>query len=98
MRRCDGEAQLICSLRNNTSKLEIWMAVLVLSRRMGGDGVYASATPLRSCMSAFGRRECRSCCAWMEEEERPLQRAGVLNSTANGNAPGPLHAAWPRDG
>ncbi len=99
MRRCDGEAQLISSQRNNTPIFKRLMDVLLLSMRIDVGGLYPSATPLKSCMSGFGGRGCRSCCAWMEEEKRPLQRVGVLNSTApNGNAPEPLHAAWPRDG
>lgn len=44
-------------------------------------------------MSAFGQPGCRSCCASMEEEERPSAtggRAVPVNSRApKGNAPNP---------
>jgi hypothetical protein len=80
MRRCDGEAQLISAQRNNTWVSQRLIDVLLLSRRMDRSGVYASATPLRSCMRACGGLGCRSCCASMEEEERPSNggRAGQL--------------------
>jgi hypothetical protein len=90
MRRCDGEAQLISSLRNNTLPSKKLMDVLLFLRRMDGGGAYPSATPLRPCMRAFGRRGCRSCCASMEEEERPSKRwaCGPVNrSSANARSP-----------
>jgi hypothetical protein len=99
MRRCDGEAQLISAQRNNAWVSKRLIDVLLLSRRMDRSGVYASATPLRSCMRAFGGLGCRSCCASIEEEERPSKgwaRGTVNRSSAN--APSPLLAGWPRDG
>jgi hypothetical protein len=50
-------------------------------------------------MRAFGRLGCRSCCASMEEEERPSKRwaCGPVNRSS-ANALSPLLATWPRDG
>jgi hypothetical protein len=97
MRRCNGEAQSISAQRNNTWVSNGLIDVLLLSRRIDRSGVIASATPLRSCVRAFGGRGCRSCCASMEEEERPSKRwaRGLVNRSS---APSPLLAGWPRDG
>ncbi len=72
---------------------------MLLSMRMDRSGVYASATPLRSCRRAFGGLGCRSCCASIEEEERLSERwaRGTVNRSS-ANAPSPLLAGWPRDG
>lgn len=99
MRRCNGEAQSISAQRNNTWVSNGLIDVLLLSRRIDRSGVIASATPLRSCMRAFGGQGCRSCCASMEEEERPSKRwARGLVNRSSANAPSPLLAGWPRDG
>jgi hypothetical protein len=85
MRRCDGEAQLFSSQRNNTALSTRLIDELILSRRIDECGVDPSATPLRSCMSAFGRPGCRPSSASMEEEERPSAtggRAVPVNSRA----------------
>jgi len=77
MRRCDGEAQLISAQRNNTWVSKSLIDVLLLSRRMDRSGVYASATPLRSCMRAFGGLGCRSCCAFDRRRREAVQRVGA---------------------